>query len=184
MASHVTVTFPNLSQSKQSERQFFMDYNANFADTERQLTVLREELERAIAPLQEKIRETIKLGMVNAVTMFFDKFPKVRTIYWSQYIPYFNDGDPCVFSVGDICFNPCEHEEIEFPHWGDDQDEDENADFSSYGKNASPELIAAMNEFEKFLHGIDDYLEERYGANAFIKLHRDGDWFEEYEPPY
>jgi hypothetical protein len=34
----------------------------------------------------------------------FDKNPNVTAIVWSQYTPYFNDGDSCLFSVNDIHF--------------------------------------------------------------------------------
>lgn len=30
---------------------------------------------------------------------FFAKFPMVTAIRWTQYTPYFNDGEACVFSV-------------------------------------------------------------------------------------
>lgn len=28
--------------------------------------------------------------------------PDVEAVKWEQYTPYFNDGEPCVFSVGDV----------------------------------------------------------------------------------
>lgn len=32
----------------------------------------------------------------------FDADPEVKYVFWTQYTPYFNDGEPCVFSVGDV----------------------------------------------------------------------------------
>ncbi len=32
----------------------------------------------------------------------FNVYPEVRAVRWTQYTPYFNDGDPCVFNVHDI----------------------------------------------------------------------------------
>lgn len=29
-------------------------------------------------------------------------FPEVEYVQWDQYTPYFNDGEPCVFSVGEV----------------------------------------------------------------------------------
>lgn len=34
-----------------------------------------------------------------AFAAFFDRCPEVRAVVWTQYAPYFNDGDPCVFNV-------------------------------------------------------------------------------------
>ena len=30
--------------------------------------------------------------------------PALKAIRWNQYTPYFNDGDPCTFSVGEVMF--------------------------------------------------------------------------------
>ena len=34
-------------------------------------------------------------------TEFFALYPMVTTIRWTQFTPYFNDGEPCVFSVNE-----------------------------------------------------------------------------------
>jgi hypothetical protein len=36
---------------------------------------------------------------------FFDACPSVKAVYWTQYAPGFNDGDPCVFSVHTVAFS-------------------------------------------------------------------------------
>lgn len=33
---------------------------------------------------------------------FFDQFPSVKQMSWTQYTPWFNDGDECVFGVNDV----------------------------------------------------------------------------------
>lgn len=33
---------------------------------------------------------------------FFAEFPEITAVIWTQYTPYFNDGDPCEFYVNDI----------------------------------------------------------------------------------
>lgn len=155
------------------------------ADAQKQITALREEMEQIIAPLRERINQTISNGLTKVVNIFFEQFPEVKTVYWQQYIPTWNDGEECTFSLNEVHFSPADHERIDYPNWGDDQDDDELADFSSYGnKNLSPELVKAMDQFVLFLMSIEDHLEDRYGSNAFIKLHRGGDSFKEIEPPY
>jgi len=35
---------------------------------------------------------------------FFEQVPEVKYISWCQWVPGFNDGDPCVFRMGDFNF--------------------------------------------------------------------------------
>lgn len=39
--------------------------------------------------------------VVPAFAQLFADFPNVQAIRWTQYTPWFNDGDPCVFSAND-----------------------------------------------------------------------------------
>lgn len=40
----------------------------------------------------------------------FETYPEILSIKWQQYTPYFNDGDECLFHVGDCTFNFGEYE--------------------------------------------------------------------------
>lgn len=51
----------------------------------------------------EKLKEVFKL--------FWEKNPEVKTISWTQYAPYFNDGDACIFGVNEIYFSNSEEPE-------------------------------------------------------------------------
>lgn len=47
----------------------------------------------------------------------FEKFPQVKAVAWTQYTPYFNDGDACVFSKNDMYVTFDDHDdytELEF----------------------------------------------------------------------
>jgi hypothetical protein len=37
--------------------------------------------------------------------------PGIEAVRWEQYTPYFNDGDPCVFGVGEVRVKIAGHEE-------------------------------------------------------------------------
>lgn len=61
---------------------------------------------------------------------FFEKCPIIESIYWTQYTPYWNDGDECVFGVNDIYFTNYVIEITESSHHPEDTYEDyENGDF-------------------------------------------------------
>lgn len=57
--------------------------------------------------IRQKAKELQKLMQDEGKGLFledlkekiFDKYPAVKEISWTQYTPYFNDGEPCVFSV-------------------------------------------------------------------------------------
>jgi len=36
------------------------------------------------------------------ISKVLEQLPQVHYIQWTQYTPYFNDGEPCVFGVGEV----------------------------------------------------------------------------------
>lgn len=64
--------------------------------------------------LTEQVLEELK----KEFKKFFAENPGVKMITWTQYTPYFNDGEECVFSVNEIYFfsgtkNEIESEEVD-----------------------------------------------------------------------
>jgi hypothetical protein len=55
---------------------------------------LRSELER-------KIKSFGKEAITEGFTPLFTANPSIQGIVWTQYTPYFNDGEACVFGVGE-----------------------------------------------------------------------------------
>ena len=55
----------------------------------------------AIKEIQEKGQQKLK----EVFKLFWESNPNVHLITWTQYTPYFNDGDECVFSLGEIIFS-------------------------------------------------------------------------------
>lgn len=50
----------------------------------------------------ENIAKQGEAAVKEYLTEWFDKHPDVYGIIWSQYTPYFNDGDECIFHMNDI----------------------------------------------------------------------------------
>jgi hypothetical protein len=51
---------------------------------------------------------------------FWNSNPEIKVVTWTQYAPYFNDGDACVFSVRDPTFsNATSPDDIEDLGWGE-----------------------------------------------------------------
>jgi len=53
--------------------------------------------------IMDEIKRNAQSALKEAFTEFFEANPDVRLIAWSQYTPYFNDGDVCQFSVNSFC---------------------------------------------------------------------------------
>ena len=59
-------------------------------------------LQDQINELNSQMREKSKLLMKEAFREFLGKYNEVvENVYWTQYTPYFNDGEACEFSVHD-----------------------------------------------------------------------------------
>jgi hypothetical protein len=57
------------------------------------------EINKKIEALRNESTELSKKVFHTAVLNFFNRYPEVALITWTQYTPYFNDGDACEFSV-------------------------------------------------------------------------------------
>ena len=84
------------------------------------LTQLINDYEAARAEFKTKAQSAMKASFKEV----FDLFPEITTIRWTQYTPYFNDGDTCEFSV---------HEPVVTNLTGEDLD-----DVTAYGEYDGP----------------------------------------------
>lgn len=142
---------------------------------------LREEFQ---ATAQELFKQTTK--------QFFDQNPGVTAIHWTQYTPYFNDGDECVFGVGDIYFTNATPEQFEedIARWGDYEGEDENVwSESAWGfKYHKDRYYKGINidqaeEFSKLVGSSDmeEVMEAMFGDHVRVVATREGFDVREYD---
>jgi hypothetical protein len=57
-----------------------------------------------IAELKKQFLRNAKELFSKDIAAMFERLPELEFITWTQYSPYFNDGDECVFSVHDLQF--------------------------------------------------------------------------------
>jgi hypothetical protein len=96
----------------------------------------------------------------------FERHPKLQSVSWRQYTPYFNDGDECVFHTHidtySLNVNGC------CPDYGDDEYEEGQ-------ELTKPEHDEIADEVCDFLNQIDDEdFKHIYGDHVRVTLHRDG----------
>lgn len=103
---------------------------------------------------------------------------KIEKIGWTQYTPYFNDGDACVFSVHQPGYKIV----------GDNMDEDDGYDEEYYIecdmyyiKTKHPELAEDVSEFEETFFILEDVLESAFGDGVKVEAFLNGDDSIEFE---
>lgn len=75
---------------------------------------------------------------------FFEAHPAVQAIRWTQYTPYFNDGDACTFGVHDFCYK--EGGPTVFDGKDDDDDWEDGYGQTSSTRAAVRELLESVPE--------------------------------------
>lgn len=103
-----------------------------------------------LVEFKTKIRAEGEDIVKNAFSTLFDKYPTLEAIRWEQYTPYFNDGDPCEFSVGEPRFKVANGDEDE-GDWGDGFIS--NMTYKKY-VDLTPEEIALIDPKSSYRTGI------------------------------
>lgn len=139
------------------------------------------------AEAQAMFKETMK--------EFFDKNPGITALKWTQYTPYFNDGDACVFRVNDVYYTNASADELEnVTAWGEYEGEDESVWVTyniayvlnsgrKYYEDEVAKILAAGGVDEGSCELIDkmiqssemeEIMKEMFGDHVVITATRDG----------
>ncbi len=139
-----------------------------------ELSKLREEMDQA----KSLVRKHAKEATSGALQRFMADNPMVEKLRWHQYTPYFNDGDPCTFSVREVSIllnaasgaPEVDEDDYELHEW-----------WLSSLKDPSPELKKIQEEFQQLCGELDeDVCLVAFGDHAQITVTRDGVSVDEY----
>ena len=90
------------------------------------------DLSAAYEAVRKKFMTDAQASLKEAFKEVFDKFPSITAFVWTQYTPYFNDGEPCEFSVGEVYFTNLPADKLgELSSYGEYEGEEEV--FQQYG---------------------------------------------------
>lgn len=142
----------------------------------------------------KEFREYSKNQMTEIYKSVFESFPNIAAIVWTQYAPYFNDGEPCEFSVHDVNiveksphfdFDPdllvlqgCAYGELDY------DGEYEESDLwctDGWGLSSGTPLKLLIDTLDKFHSGISGLMEDIYGSHAIVAVTPEKTIVEEYE---
>lgn len=140
--------------------------------------------------LRAKFQETAQALFKETTKQFFDNNPGVTAIHWTQYTPYFNYGDTCVFRVGDAYFTNANSEQMEeLTSWGDYEGEDESvwsetAWGFTYHKDRQYEgiIVGEAKQFADLIGSgdMEEVMEAMFGDHVRVVATRDGFDVQEY----
>ena len=145
----------------------FAEIKAKNAALQSQIATLRQEAAALVKPM---------------LSEFIKQNPQVKAVKWSQYTPYFNDGDACTFRVNEPYFF---FEGVE----NNDPEEDEGYDAWSMGHEkygppvgvVSQQTIKACAELATELGGISDALKDLFGDHVQVIVTAGGVSVDEYD---
>lgn len=135
---------------------------------------LKKEKQSILTKLKEQAQDVFN----ETAKEIFEKHPKLHAFGWTQYTPYFNDGDTCEFGVNKdvhICFNGKEFEDVS--NW---TFESEN----KWAKEAKAEqgLKEAAADISELMEALDDEdFKQMFGDHMEVTVTKEGAKTEEYE---
>ena len=100
----------------------------------------------------------------------FDAYPELESVSWTQYTPYFNDGDACTFAVHDFDSAVVDGEEVEEPYYADKD------------SPLKPGLVKALSKLNNSIgaSAMSDTMELIFGDHAKVTATRNGFEVDEY----
>ncbi len=128
-----------------------------------------QELKQKQSELRKQIKEASQVFFKYATKDLFTQHPKLESFRWTQYTPYFNDGDECTFSVHkddlDFVFDGAEVEDVST--W--------TINHEKYGKDYVPEFkAAALQAFDLMGQMDDEVLKQLFGDHVEVICTKDG----------
>lgn len=154
---------------------------------------------QSLDEIREKISELKKELVGKSTEIFtdfqkeiFDKYPQLKSFGWSQYTPYFNDGDTCQFSANTdyIKINDewvddsewiCEKITTNWGKWNQEHRVYEGR-VEELNPKYNEELAKANDEIVDFLSKFDnDFYLSKFGDHSEITITKDSMTIEDHD---
>ncbi len=148
-----------------------------------------EQIKQALEEFAEKKRvltEQLRAEFPSILAPLFEKSKLINSISWTQYTPYFNDGDECTFSCncGDISVNGESPYELDWFNWKVRYFLEKGEYADEVQKNGwDVEESKIIFEIQEALESIpEEFYRELFGDHVQVTCNRDGTVsIEEYE---
>lgn len=121
--------------------------------------------------IEEASRQEAQKILTPGLRAFLEANPEIEALRWTQYTPYFNDGEPCEFGVGDLYYKLV---------GGDPEDGDDCDGFlylSTYGKPkdwVKPQWYTDLEALARALGKAELELAAAFGDHVRVTVTREG----------
>jgi hypothetical protein len=140
-----------------------------------------EKIKAELAAFEEKKKEFTKELQKEFPSMFkelFEKSDKIQSFGWTQYTPFFNDGDTCEFGVhvDEPYINGEYIDECEWYDWKVKYHL-KNGDYPELANDPSIDMEACklVGEFIDVINSIpEEMLKDLFGDHALVTIHKSG----------
>lgn len=131
-----------------------------------------EEFKRKKEELQKVMNKQGQNLITELFQKAFDEMPSLESIEWTQYTPYFNDGDSCVFSVNDQYFVFNKHYAESKVATMADLVEDDNDDYESDDPFDAENKFTSSNFNQYGLETMEKYYPKKFEFFQNLKLNK------------
>jgi len=171
-------TNPDIAPTQVPEDVTIEDIKKVVEETKDDFLTIKQEMKR----LRDEARSKVKNFFIKGMNKVFEMYPEVKSVSWTQYTPYFNDGDECTFRAhtdyfGVNGFDECNDEGEEGAINVIDYDYSNGGRQYKYHKGK--EIHEAIRSFLKQLDS-DDY-KTMFGDHALVVVRKDEVTIEEYD---
>jgi SepF-like predicted cell division protein (DUF552 family) len=127
---------------------------------------------------QKKLAELVKNDIKDVFNEMFVLNPKLQSFSWTQYTPYFNDGDECIFRVNG--YLDVEYDNVEYTELGK-WNADKAISTNEVYYETTPEVAKVVYPILQLLENIDDdVFKTIFGDHVKIIVTPNGIDIEEY----
>lgn len=149
-----------------------------------------------IKELKKQFQLSAQESLKKITKEVFDASPELGAIIWTQYSPYFNDGDECVFSVNGPAFTNAIGDQLDdicgaYEYEGEDESvwfADGLYDFKNWSQyhteHAYPDVnIELITLFSEFINEREmrDVMRDMFGEHVKVVATREGFDVSEYD---
>jgi hypothetical protein len=141
-----------------------------------------EEIKSRMQQARKEMEEQAKTVFHEEMQVIFATYPELMDVSWTQYTPYFADGDVCEFSchathsVHINCFGPNPEEPTI------ETDDEYKNKWPKYSGSASKWETKAANEIVALINALgDDMMQFIFGDHVKVIVGRDKVVVEDYE---
>lgn len=127
---------------------------------------------------QQEFRKKAQTSLNELFKQTLDAHPEIHFIAWTQYAPYFNDGEECIFSVHPLSASNCtEPSDVRYGEYEGDEEDIwvYDGDYGNYG-NVPVSIDATLEELNEVIQSeeLSDVLQSAFGNHVQVVVTREG----------